>query len=95
MEGQTQDKVLLLLKWLHLVQSMGRVCVLLPAEEGIGSAHLVTLNPLFGTLWLEPLTEKMKSRHLVYVKLFYVCMAASVCCKCRWHPSLSMSAPIL
>lgn len=64
-------------------------------RKAIGPAHLVTLNPLFGTLWLDPLIEKIRSTQLVYMKLFYVCIAASVCCKCRWHPSLSMSAPIL
>lgn len=50
LEGQTQVKVVLLLTWLHLAQSMGRARVLLLTEQGIGSAHLVTLNPLFGTL---------------------------------------------
>lgn len=91
-EGQTQVKVRLLLTWLCLAQSMGWVCVLLLPEEGRGPAHLVILKPLLGTLWLDPLIEKIKSRQLVYRKLFYVFMAASVCCKCRCHPSLFMSA---
>lgn len=38
-EDQTRVKVLLLLTWLHLAQSMGRVCVLLLPEEGIRSAY--------------------------------------------------------
>lgn len=91
LEGQTQVKALLLLTWLHLAQSMGRAHVLLFTKQGVGSAHMVALNPLFGTLWLDPLIEKIKSRQLVYVKLFYVCMAASSCSKCRWRPSLSLS----
>lgn len=79
MEGQTQVKVLLFLTWLHLAQSLGRICVLLLTEEGRGPAHLVTLNPLFGTCWLDLLIKKIKSRQLVCIKLFYVCIASSVC----------------
>lgn len=96
-EGQTWVRALLLLTWLHVAQTMDRVCVLLLTEEGIRSAHLVASNPLFGSLWLGPLIEKMKNRQLVYMKLFYAWMAALVCCKSRWHPSLSLSisTPIL
>lgn len=82
-EGQTQVKVLLFLTWLHLAQSLGRIFVLLLTEEGRGPAHLVTLSPLFGTCWLDLLIEKIKSRQLVCIKLFYVCMAASLCSKWR------------
>lgn len=49
-EGQIQVKVLLLLTWLHLAQSMGRAHEFLLAEEGIGSVSLGTLTLLFSTL---------------------------------------------
>lgn len=59
-EGQTWANVLLLLTWLRLAQSTGTAHSLLSTEHGMGSAHLVVLHPMFGTLWLDPFTEKIK-----------------------------------